>query len=167
MVARVSVLGPRSYAMAALQPSRAARAAFCGPQPPSAALKKPAWASVCVTLELYSQLRPRKRQSGRCAPPGLLRGLHASYVRGAAFDWAPRGLARARAATLHASRRDSLRCVDAVGGCQHAIAAAEATTRERIHHISWNGPGRYVRRVTGPFAGFATGAPATTPTRAQ
>ena len=35
------------------------------------------------------------------------------------------------------------------------------------YHISWNGPGRYVRRVTGPFAGFATGAPATTPTRVQ
>ena len=48
-----------------------------------------------------------------------------------------------------------------------ATEEEEATTRERIHHISWNGPGRYVRRVTGPFAGFATGAPATTPTRAQ
>ena len=104
---------------------------------------------VLSAADSRSTERPLRTVLGDCAEDSLRarRGL------------APNATARALSTPV-----DATLC--AVGGCQHAAGRDGGRDRERI--ISQlERPGRYVRRVTGPFAGFATGAPATTPTRAQ
>ena len=136
--------------MGALRPSRAAWAAFCGPQRPVPSQGADQnQACVCVdTLGSLGALAPgtqRRRIDAAAAP-------HASR-RDCAFPGAGLFPLHASRATLCAGRRLSRRAIGE--GEEYSIITLVGTAPQVR-------PPRH-----GPFAGFATGAPATTPTRAQ
>ena len=98
--------------------------------------------SVSITLCIHGPIMPR-RYSRAADSRSMGRPLH-NTVRDCSED-PTLGPARPRPSAggpLFTPVDATLCVVEAVGGCQHATGAAEATTRERIHHISWNGPGK-------------------------